>query len=586
MILHSFRAAVSIQRFYRHHKGLEESTLPPPSSPIPNRSWHALDYDAYLRSWKPGSFVSPVSSSERLRRGQSGRTVSIVIEPATRILEEQEEVEERGTTSLVVDKDMNSIPSSLPLGISTRVAINLRNLETSTNDIIRSKEWGMRLNSREISTRETGKSWGVSTRKQTWSRRSIDSKIRTKELIREEERSKEREKRSKKKSDKVGRHSTVKVFLGPIMKTHPIADRDLKEEDTETEVDTVQFRLAGLKPPVQKMDPVQEVLISKREAGIDVREAVREHERKVLSEPKIPVTRHATSTTDQRLFIRTHGTMGLACLRAVQQAYRDREHAESLSAKTGLVACLRERREQAKERVRNFKVEYQEDSIRRRIQDGVKTAEALAEHDNKRVLAHQQYANMRTATAERQKSRQADFAFANDFARQQSSVSNALLKHDILAQREEALHEIIEAVRKEKENSQEQQDLVRRYLEHRRLMRQAETAMARATLDAMMLQESNQRVTEAKSRVAKQRARSEQVRELSPLSISRAPPHLPPLSVVAQDQMEIWENLPRFEWIPRSHERSLSEPTPRYSVFNTSCYSPTQKYYGLVEKAS
>ena len=84
---------------------------------------------------------------------------------------------------------------------------------------------------------------------------------------------------------------------------------------------------------IQKVDPIQEVLISKREAEKDVREAFREQEKKVLNEPKKSVTRHSTTSTEQRLFIKTHGTMGLACLHAVQQAYRDRERTESLTAK-------------------------------------------------------------------------------------------------------------------------------------------------------------------------------------------------------------------------------------------------------------
>ena len=516
--------------------------------------------------------------------------MSIVIEPATQVVEEQAEiqdVEDRVNVS-PVDEDITSIPSSLPLRISTQVTINLQSLEASTNvgfkgDV--SVEKKMVCKSDRSSTRETGQSLGFSSHKESWGKMSRSSKMKTKELIREEERIKEHERKEKRKPDKVGKYPTVKMFLGPVVESLRDTDIKLKEEDSDFETQTLTFRLTGLKPPIQKVDPIQEVLICKREAGKDVREAVREQEKKVLNEPKKSVTRHSTTSTEQRLFIKTHGTMGLACLHAVQQAYRDRERAESLTAKTELVARMRARRELAKDRVKMFKQEYQEDSIRRRIRDGVKTAEALAEHDNKRVLAHQQYANMRTATAERQKSRQADFAFANDFACQQSSVSTALLKHDILAQKEEALHELIEAVRKEKEISQEQQFLVRRYLEHRQLMRQTETATVRANLDAAILEESNLRLMEAKSRVARQRARTEQVRTLSPISVARAPPQLPPLGVAAQDQLEAWDKLPKFEWRPRSHERSVPEPTTRNSVFSTTCYSP-QKYYGLAEKAN
>ena len=82
----------------------------------------------------------------------------------------------------------------------------------------------------------------------------------------------------------------------------------------------------------------------------------------------------------------------------------------------------------------------------------------------------------------------------------------------------------------------DQQDMVRSYLEHRRLMRQTETAMARAALDTKMLSEANDRLQDARSRVAHQRARQASVQAFYPL-----PPHNLPPATTAPAGMSRWE---------------------------------------------
>ncbi|GFS23191.1 leucine-rich repeat and IQ domain-containing protein 3 [Elysia marginata] len=82
----------------------------------------------------------------------------------------------------------------------------------------------------------------------------------------------------------------------------------------------------------------------------------------------------------------------------------------------------------------------------------------------------------------------------------------------------------------------DQQDMVKSYLEHRRLMRQTETAMARAALDTKMLSEANDRLQDARSRVAHQRARQASVQAFYPL-----PPHNLPPATTAPAGMTRWE---------------------------------------------
>lgn len=575
-----YRAAVSIQRFYRHYKG-HTGSLPPPASPAPSRSSSAMtsfDYDTYVKGLKPGysSAITPGTSEEKLKPRTSSKTVSIVVEPIHRIDEEKDSSDITIPNAPLEEKVKETV--DFPVKITTKVSINLRRLETSTSDIIKAKEEAVTIVRRvgldtrnKRSRMETRESFSVNKEKLK------KPTVKSDELLREEKKIVQREKRGK-KSDRVGRHHTVHVFFGPILKTHPRSEKHFTE--TERDPKQIKFRLSGLDPPISTTDPLIKILSDKKEAGKMVREAARDHELKVLNKPRKTVARKPMVTTDQRLFIRTHGTMGMACLRAVQQAYRDRAVSELKTARNDKVAQIREERETAKDRVRAFKQEYQQATLRKRLRDGVKTAEALKERATLRMEQNERLNTARAVTAEQRRSRQADFAFVNDFSCQQTSVSNALLKHDRATYKEETLQDANEVVRKGKENSLEQQSLVKRFMEHRQLLRQAETAMARAELDSQLLQDATQRAEETKQRMQQIKSRQQQQMEYFAVPPTLAPPQLPPLGVVSPDQMEVWERLPRVDWRPRLHDRTQSEPVKthpaRQRLFNN--YEP---YYAL-----
>lgn len=559
-------AAVSIQRYYRHYKGYTAGgTLPPPTSPAPSRSNSSLtrfDYETYLHGIKPGYPISPRASAGRIARRPRSRNVSITVEPISSIIEEGERrTEGRVTTSPVEDLEIPR-KDSFPVRITTRISLNLRKLETSTSDVIRAKKEAVTIHKNlgliDIKSRKSMIESRESMRIKLATRNDIRAKSR--ELQKEEQKIEDKEGK-RKKPDRIGKYTTVRVFLGRVVDSQPRTE--CEPNDTEHEPKKQRFRLSGLRPPIQKTDPLREMLISKQEAGKDVREAAREIEKRAAEEPKKVVTKRQTVTTDQRLFIRTHGTMGLACLRAVQHAYRERERADTVSSKAITVAQMREDREQAKERVKVFKQEYKEASLRRRVRDGVRTAEALKERQAKEVIEHERLSTARAVTAEQLKSRRADWAFISDFNCQHTSISNALQRHDRASQRDERVQEIEDTVRKGKEVSQDQQALVRRYMEHRQLLRQAETAMARAELDAHLTREASQRKAAAKERVAQIKARNQDTQEFYSPPVTHAPARLPPLAVVSPVQMDVWNDLEKFEWTPASHERCFSEPYGR-----------------------
>jgi hypothetical protein len=148
------------------------------------------------------------------------------------------------------------------------------------------------------------------------------------------------------KPEMVGKYRTVRVFLGDVVE--PKTKREVATDSDEDE--TIGFRLEGEKPPKQKNEPIAEMLLSKKEMGEDVRRSLRQFRRKQPDKRK--VSGGGTKlTNDQKLFLRTHGTMGLACLRAVHQAYGDRARAQKQTALNDRVSGMKECRELGIERL-------------------------------------------------------------------------------------------------------------------------------------------------------------------------------------------------------------------------------------------
>merc|ERR1712178_564107 len=115
------------------------------------------------------------------------------------------------------------------------------------------------------------------------------------------------------------------------------------------------------------------------------------------------------------------------------------------------------------------------------------------EKKNERKLISSQFARQRKG----------EHTFVSDFNVQNTSVSNALMRHDRQAQYEDRLQEKAELIVSHRHLEQSQQEIVKRYLEHRQLMRQTESAVARNSMDTRMLQEANDRILQARVRVAK-----------------------------------------------------------------------------------
>ena len=248
------------------------------------------------------------------------------------------------------------------------------------------------------------------------------------------------------------------------------------------------------------------------------------------------------------LVVRVQNTMGLSCLRAVHQAYEDRAKAEKMAAKMEKVLVMKEQREAAKDRIRNYHEDQRLRAAKTEEHERKWCQEAIERRNALRTSYLDSQADARRQTTQRRQRRSEERAFLHEFAVQNTSISNALLRHDRHARTEDQQQEREDAYKAMRDTEKEQQDIVRRYLEHRQLMRQTESAMQRAALDTKMLQEANDRLMEAKTRVAQQKARSATVEAFYKLpSADGEATHLPPVSRRAMAASREATNVDRFE---------------------------------------
>ncbi|XP_028407613.1 uncharacterized protein LOC114530228 [Dendronephthya gigantea] len=568
-------AATSIQRFYRFHKGIQrtgEDVFPPPTSPfIPPVSDIYADYtnrQSEDGSWGLSQHDSSGSSKKTQRSRMKVENLSVQEGESSSTLRNSKistESAERSKVSITsydlstvnLLEGVNSTPrssftreqsyhgsigqrSSLEAPqkkVTRRMTIDLHKLESSAIGTIESatceltvdSSLGLGLDKKSKSAKETKSKTTVNV--------SNDGEII---LIEQRQRGEKEESdalhKRRLKPEMVGKYRTVRVFLGDMVES-----KGKNEVVTEFHEDgTSGFRLQGEVPPKQRNEPVAEMLLSKREMGEDVRRSLRQFRRKPTEKRKKP-DESIKLNNDQKLFLRTHGTMGLACLRAVHQAYMDRARAQKLAKLNSRVNEMKERRELGVERLQTLKQEYQETVMRERIRDGVKVADTLRENEARQNEERRKVSEQRQVAMVEDRIRQSHLAFAREFACQQNSVSQALRNHDHAEAKKEQAKKKTDIVRSERQNNSEKRALVKRYMEHRRLMNQVEMEKTKEDINIRLLENAEKHFMEVTANMQQYKAKQSKGNEFYPLPPLNAPNRDTPLAVLTPAMVSQWE---------------------------------------------
>ncbi|KAH9500747.1 hypothetical protein Btru_076384, partial [Bulinus truncatus] len=317
---------------------------------------------------------------------------------------------------------------------------------------------------------------------------------------------------------KSNRIKNVKHLFGPV-----VLNETFDDTEADDEVPEIDFRLRGHKEKVLISDATTEMILNKKESGKMIRESEYDRMAKMLVEQKPKIEPHNFLTNEQRFFNRAQGTMGLSCLMAVHKAYNEREKAEKAAAKIENVLGLREERLRSQDRVNLYREQRRLQVLKARDLERSQIIEQLEKHERSKINFLDKQQERKVRSSDLTKLSRNNQSFVVDFNSQHTSVSKALLRHDRQARWEDCQSHKKNQVTNAKLNELEQQDVVKNYMEHRTLMRQSETSVAKAALGTKMLAEANDRMMDARNRVSQLKARHSSIQAFYPVHPSTVP---------------------------------------------------------------
>ena len=303
----------------------------------------------------------------------------------------------------------------------------------------------------------------------------------------------------------VGKYTTQYEFLRGALK-----NRDVSNEDQ------VGFRLTIKRPHVMLRCPLEELILRTVEGAEDIRKCAIEIERRVkgVSIPKVNRTRKQLNA-DEKLYMKTQGTMGLSCFYAVDKAYKDRNEAEKLLYRRNFCRTVRESERKSIDKIRRFKEKCIKETLIKKHDQKGRLLEALAARRNFTQQNLDESAKRRLSQEGAQQASKNSYKFAQEFGRQNNSVAKALLNHDHMTRKSDELEKKKTIVSKIMDEKQQQKEVLKEYLEQTKMARQAERMDMRGDAELLLSRNEARRQHELADLYDKHRQKDE-VKILSP----------------------------------------------------------------------
>ena len=267
--------------------------------------------------------------------------------------------------------------------------------------------------------------------------------------------------------------------------------------------------LIGKKEEIRVMDAMQEMIMSNIESHKAVK-AMKE----ISHIPSAPVIRQNESVKEsfkrakelrnRRLVI--PGLLKMSCFRAVEKAYKNREKLELTMQRAETVSNLRENTIEGLQRTKTFLELRNKDIIRQSKEETITRVTQTQQHSDKEkevVETNKEKQMRRRKLLEESK---ASSAFVREFSIRNTSISNALRRHDLRSyklDRQRARDLLTSAHR---ENTLQIRNEIKMYMKVKVAKKQMEIAAERTHLDTLLKSNSDKRQLEANARVAELRA--------------------------------------------------------------------------------
>ena len=259
---------------------------------------------------------------------------------------------------------------------------------------------------------------------------------------------------------------------------------------SQPESDAVQ--ISGSPVRILAHDQRPDLVEVKKKEGNEIREAEKEILKAICKEKEPPSIQNKPkiSAKDALLFTRAAATMTLSALQSVEQTHLASKKSDSLKQKASTVATIRKERATRRAKIETFK---------RKVRDQARDWKNDEDHklaEQKEKMKERRMSNLLTQSEEYDQAAKKwleqiqEQKHACDFGVQNTMVGTTLDKEDFKAQKESEAAEMRDVVREAREQAQEKQEMVRRYMELRRIKLLQEGEEARKKLSSKMLEVS------------------------------------------------------------------------------------------------
>ena len=276
-------------------------------------------------------------------------------------------------------------------------------------------------------------------------------------------------------------------------------------------------------------NPYADMLLSKKEDGETVRAAMREYSEMLKHLPPKKIVKHNKLVTpEERAFNRIYTTMTLSALKAVERVYESRKKVVAMTDKINTVKKVKQDLMDGRHKISEFHKSRQEAIHGWKEEESKKQAKAAEEKDAEKKIATRRKQYRKGLRLQRKSIQTADKKFYEQFSQQNNLVKHTLAQEDAKLLRDEIVHENVESAKQQREDEMHMLREVRRYMEYRGLKLRSEGANERAKLNTQILevrslvyafwlqgtlfifiQATNQRLMDARSRVARLKAQQE-----------------------------------------------------------------------------
>lgn len=283
-----------------------------------------------------------------------------------------------------------------------------------------------------------------------------------------------------------------------------------------------EFVLVAEKTEFREPTTFRDIMSSSKEAGRVVREAANHFKEiqkyKPKSEPRTPKSNKGANSNSQRLFMKMQDNMALSCLKAVQQAYKNRAQMEAQAAKMDQVLLQRHQHKVMLARVDAIKNAARIEALQKREVDDSKLRDQhyqLHESERKDMMS---IMKKREDAVRNKKEHRQYKQFITEFCCQNASLSKALARHDRRTVKDEQAVASQDKVGLLRDHKIRAQRAVNEYQDFVKLRRQAEAQFDRAQVNTVLIEDKKQRMHEVQERI--DMIKSIRAKSLSPMPIS------------------------------------------------------------------